>query len=138
MAKQTQIAVTEFKEITHGVTSDNRPWTMYAVIASDGKRYTTFQEKYRDSVGKTIVVEVEEKAATKVNPKTGQLYPPNLNIIEPKKQSVQSGVSPQVMEKLFAKLDRIEQKLDMLTATEEEEAPTPVVEEEINPTDIPF
>ncbi len=134
--KQTQIAVTDFKEITRGVTSDNRPWTMYAVIGSDGKRYTTFQEKYRDSVGKTIVVEVEEKAATKVNPKTGQFYPPNLNIIEPKKQSVQSGISPQVMEKLFEKLDRIEKKLDMLTVGGEEE-PT-ATPDEIDPLSIPF
>ncbi len=137
MAKQTQIAVVDFKEITRGVTSDNRPWVIYNVIGSDGKRYTTFQEKYRDSVGKTIVVEVEEKAATKVNPKTGQLYPPNLNIIEPKKQSMQSGISPQVMEKLFEKLDRIEKKLDMLTVMEEEEAPI-ATPDEIDPSDIPF
>lgn len=136
MAKQTQIAVADFREITHGVTSKNQPWTMYAVIGADGKRYTTFQEKYKDAIGKTIVVEVEEKAATKVNPKTGQLYPPNLNIIEPKKQPVQSGISGQVMEKLFLKLDRIEKKIDMLTEPDEPGQSAPEVEEEI--LGIPF
>lgn len=137
MSKTTQITVTDFKQVHQGVTSDNRPWTMYNVIASDGKRYTTFQDKYRDAVGKTIQIEYEEKPSTKVNPKTGQPYAPNLTIIEPKKQPTQSGIPPQIMEKLFEKLDRIEKKLDMLTVGDEVAA-EPDSTQEIDPSEIPF
>jgi hypothetical protein len=133
---QIQITVKEVKEVTHGVKNE-QPWTLYNVIDTNGKRYGTFNEKYLDSVGKTIGITVEEKPSTKLNPKTGKPYI-NLNIIEPKKQP--TGMSNDIIEKLFAKLDRIEMKIDNLELVEPtgDQEPPETSPDEISLDEIPF
>lgn len=111
-----EILVKEVKDIKNGVTGSNKPWTLSHVIADDGVRYSTFNgESYRGAVGKRITVNVESKPSEKTNPQTGKPYL-NWSIVEPK--TSKTGMSPEIVTKLFEALRRIEEKIDNLQLVE--------------------
>lgn len=125
-----EISVNEVKVVKNGVGPGGKPWTLYHVVAVDGIRYSTFEEKYLDAIGKKIVVNVESKPSTKLNPNTGKPYL-NWSIVEPKK----GAMSPEITTKLFDKLERIEKKIDLIF--KEIEVPKDELSES-NPEDLPF
>jgi hypothetical protein len=108
MPKEITITVAEVKDVARGTTSQNRPWTMYSVVATDGSRYTTFEDKYLTAIGKTIQIAYEEKPSTKINPKTNQPYAPSRTIIEPRTAKASGPWSGSLVENLFTQLRRIE------------------------------
>ena len=115
-----------------GVYGD-KPWSLINIIDENDKKYSTFDEEYLKSVGKTITINYEETESGS-NPKNGGKPYKNRNIVEPKKGDKTSTPSATQAwaEKLVAKVKELEARIAKL----EEENGYPV--EEIKPQDIPF
>jgi len=52
------ITINDVKTLKSGV-SNGRNWTLYAVIDENGNKYTTFNGKYLDMIGKRVEIEYE-------------------------------------------------------------------------------
>lgn len=99
----TKIYIASCQPVKSGKKKNGEDWTIYEVKTPEGKRYSTFEEKYMALVGQEVEVEIEERESDKINPKTNKPYI-NWNIVEGKRKP--KGDKEQ--------LDRIERKLDAL------------------------
>lgn len=127
-----EIIVSDVKEGIHGVSSTG-PWTLYSVTDETGAKYSTFSATYKDLIGKKIVIDVEEKESKKINPKTQKPYK-NLVIVEQKKQKDGGIWSSQLVEKLFIKLDKLENMIRDLELVDPSESLEDIPnEDEIEP-----
>lgn len=64
------IFITEATQVKSGFGRNNKPWTLYRVVAEDGTKYSTFEDKYLGMVNSEIEIEYEEKQNGKFTNRT--------------------------------------------------------------------
>jgi hypothetical protein len=140
------ITVKSVNIVKTGVRQDKEdghdiPWTMINVIDENDKKYTTFDESYLKSIGKTITINYEETESGS-NPKNNGNPYKNRNIVAPKKgQSTTQNSTQAWAEKLVAKVKEMETRigeLETFTGIHKEPERPSLADDEINPVDIPF
>ena len=118
------------------------PWSLINVIDENDKRYSTFDEEYLKTVGKTITINYEETESGS-NPKNNGKPYKNRNIVDSKKgaKATTQNSTQAWAEKLVAKVKELEERIKRLenytTINKEPEMPS-LADDEVNPSDIPF
>jgi hypothetical protein len=139
------ITVKSVNIVKTGVRQDKEgndvTWMLLNVVDENDKRYSTFDEGYLKTVGKTITINYEDKPSDKINPKTDKPYM-NRNIVDGKKGNKTTQNSTQAWaEKLVAKVKELEVrilKLESFTGADQVVERPSLNEDEIKPEDIPF
>lgn len=113
------ITVKSVNIVKTGVREDGSTWTLLNVVDENDKKYSTFDEGYIKAIGKTITINYEEKESGS-NPKNGGKPYKNRNIVEPKKGQTTTQNSTQAWaEKLVAKVEDLEARIEKLEGNDE-------------------
>ena len=118
------------------------PWSLINVIDENDKKYSTFDEEYLKTVGKTITINYEEKESGS-NPKNGGKPYKNRNIVDGKKgaKATTQNSTQAWAEKLVAKVKELEAriiKLEKYTGADTVVERPSLNDDEITPENIPF